>query len=82
LSKAEELILLDIYPAREQPMEGVTSQIILDKVTIPNKSIVSKENLMNVLENKNDIEILLTVGAGNIDTKVQEIINLLNQKNK
>jgi hypothetical protein len=37
---------------------------------------------MNVLENKNDIEILLTVGAGNIDTKVQEIINLLNQKNK
>lgn len=82
LSKVEELILLDIYPAREQPMEGVTSQIILDKVTIPNKSIVSKENLMNVLENKNDIEILLTVGAGNIDTKVQEIINLLNQKNK
>ena len=82
LSKAEELILLDIYPAREQPMEGVTSQIILDKVTIPNKSIVSKENLMNVLENKNDIEIVLTVGAGNIDTKVQEIINLLNQKNK
>ena len=38
--------------------------------------------MLTVLENKNDIEILLTVGAGNIDTKVQEIINLLNQKNK
>jgi len=80
LSKADELILLDIYPAREKPIEGVTSDIILKNVTTPIKSIVSKENLINVLKEKNDIEVLLTVGAGDIDTKVKEIKQLLENK--
>lgn len=77
LSKVEDLILLDIYPAREKPMEGVTSQIILDKVTIANKQILSKENLIEVLKNKKNLEVLITVGAGDIDTKILEIKNLL-----
>lgn len=80
LSKADELLLLDIYPAREKPMEGVTSKIILDKVTIANKLIVSKDELVETLKNKNDIEVLLTVGAGDIDTKVNEIKMILNSK--
>lgn len=80
LSKADELILLDIYPARELPIEGVTSQIILDKVTIPNKRIVSKQALLATLEQEKNIEVLLTVGAGDIDTKVSDIKNLLNTK--
>ncbi len=79
LSKVDELILLDIYPAREKPIEGVTSQIILDKVTIENKRIVSKNDLMDYLKNKTDIDVLLTVGAGDIDTKINEIKNLLNK---
>ncbi|MFN8282322.1 MAG: UDP-N-acetylmuramate--L-alanine ligase [Chitinophagales bacterium] len=80
LSKVDELILLDIYPAREKPIEGVTSQIILDKVTIPNKRIVTKNDLMDYLKSKTDIEVLLTVGAGDIDTKISEIKNLLNNQ--
>jgi UDP-N-acetylmuramate--alanine ligase len=80
LSKADDLILLDIYPAREKPIEGVTSQIILDKVTIANKQIASKDELLEILKNKNNLEVLITVGAGDIDTKINEIKNLLNSK--
>ncbi|HRH57211.1 MAG TPA: UDP-N-acetylmuramate--L-alanine ligase [Chitinophagales bacterium] len=81
LSKADELLLLDIYPAREKPMEGVTSKIILDKVTIAEKRIINKSELIEFLKNKKDIGILLTVGAGDIDTKVNEIKGLLQSKN-
>jgi len=80
LSKADDLILLDIYPAREKPIEGVTSQIILDKVTIANKQIASKDELLEIIKNKNNLEVLITVGAGDIDTKINEIKNLLNSK--
>lgn len=80
LSKADDLILLDIYPAREKPIEGVTSQIILDKVTIANKQIASKGELLEILKNKNNLEVLITVGAGDIDTKINEIKNLLYSK--
>lgn len=78
LSKADDLILLDIYPAREKPMEGVTSQIILDKVTIANKQIASKDELLEILKNKTNLEVLITVGAGDIDTKINEIKEILN----
>ncbi len=80
LSKADDLILLDIYPAREKPIEGVTSQIILDKVTIANKQIASKDELLEIIKNKTNLEVLITVGAGDIDTKINEIKNLLNSK--
>ncbi|MCC6582564.1 MAG: UDP-N-acetylmuramate--L-alanine ligase [Chitinophagales bacterium] len=80
LSKADELLLLEIYPAREKPMEGVTSNIILDKVTIPEKRIINKNDLVDFLNTKDDIQVLITVGAGDIDTKVNDIKNLLNTK--
>ena len=82
LSKADELLLLDIYPAREKPMEGVTSKIILDKVTIPEKRIINKNDLVDFLNTKDDIQVLLTVGAGDIDTKVRDIEILLKEKSK
>ncbi|HQG37561.1 MAG TPA: cyanophycin synthetase, partial [Chitinophagales bacterium] len=80
LSKADELILLDIYPAREKPMPGVTSKIILDKVSIDNKKNIVKEELLEVLKNTNKLEVILTVGAGDIDTKVHAITQLLISK--
>ena len=76
LSLLDELILLDIYPARELPIEGVTSKIIFDKVTCGKKEMCSKENLLNVLKNK-DLEVLITVGAGDIDRLVQPITDML-----
>ncbi len=77
LSHADDLILLDIYPAREKPMEGVTSKIIFDKVTIPAKQLATKDELIGILKNRKDLQVVLTVGAGDIDTKVVEIKKLL-----
>lgn len=79
LSLLDELILLDIYPAREKPIEGITSKIIFDKVTCP-KILCNKEELLPLLQSKNDIEILLTVGAGDIDRLLQPIKEILEQK--
>lgn len=79
LSLLDELILLDIYPAREKPIEGVTSSIIFDKVTCP-KVLCNKEELLPLLERKTDIEVLLTVGAGDIDQLLEPIRAILEQK--
>ncbi len=78
LSLLDELILLDIYPAREQPIEGVTSNIILSKVKLSNKTLCSKENLLPLLKEK-EIDVLVTFGAGDIDTMVPLIKNQLKQ---
>lgn len=79
LSLLDELILLDIYPAREKPIEGVTSKIIFDKVTC-SKTLCNKEELLPLLEKKNDIEVLLTVGAGDIDQLLEPIKQILEEK--
>ena len=76
LSLADELILLEIYPAREKPIDGVTSQMLAEKCTIKNE-VCSKEQLISVLEKK-DFEVLLTMGAGDISTMVQPIKALYN----
>jgi len=81
LSLLDALILLDIYPARELPIEGVTSQMLLDKVTIKDKKIVKKENVINELK-LNEIEVLLTLGAGNIDELVEPITEYLTNNKK
>jgi UDP-N-acetylmuramate--alanine ligase len=75
LSMLDALILLDIYPAREEPIEGVTSKIIFDKVTIEDKRMCSKDEAVNILKTK-QVEVLLTLGAGDIDTLVKPIEEL------
>lgn len=79
LSLLDELILLDIYPAREKPIEGVTSQIIFDKVTCK-KTLCCKDELLDILKRRDNIEVLLTVGAGDIDQLLPNIINILKEK--
>ncbi|MDR2383324.1 MAG: UDP-N-acetylmuramate--L-alanine ligase [Prevotellaceae bacterium] len=79
LDLLDELILLDIYPARELPIEGVTSGIIFEKVRIKNKTLCAKENLMNMLAGK-EIDLLITLGAGDIDRFVDPITKLLTGK--
>jgi UDP-N-acetylmuramate--alanine ligase len=79
LSLPDKLILLDIYPARELPIEGVTSKVIFDKVTIKDKVLCTKIDLMSVLE-KEETDILVTVGAGDIDTFVKPIKEMLTRK--
>ena len=76
LSLADETILLPIYPARELPMEGVTSEIILTKMTNRNQSIKSSGELLEWLKN-NKQEMLITAGAGDIDALVQPIKTII-----
>jgi len=72
LSELDELILLDIYPAREKPIEGTHSSMLLDLVNMTHKSLCSKENLPSSIKQKNP-EVLLTMGAGDIDQLVEPI---------
>ncbi len=75
LSLAHEAWLLPIYPAREEPIEGVDSQMILREMTVPGK-IVEKADLLNTIENENP-ELLVTFGAGDIDNFCGKIAELL-----
>ncbi|MFZ2904744.1 MAG: UDP-N-acetylmuramate--L-alanine ligase [Cyclobacteriaceae bacterium] len=79
LSIADELVLMDIYPARELPIPGVDSDLIFGDVTSKMKIRCSKNDLMEKL-NALDIEVLATVGAGDIDTFVQAIKKMLMTK--
>jgi len=76
LSKADEVILLDIYPARELPIKGVSSEIIFEKLTCQEKSLQNKKDLLNYIKNK-AFEVLVTAGAGNIAQEVMPIKNFL-----
>lgn len=81
LSKADELILLDIYPARElqENFEGVTSDWLSEKIKLEKKEVSTLENAFNKIKEK-DFDVLLTVGAGNIDTLYDPIVEWLNKK--
>lgn len=74
LSKFDEVILLDIYPARELPIEGITSEVLLQMIDNQHKTLVSKENLISFLKETKP-KLLLTVGAGDIGAEVERIRN-------
>ena len=76
LSTAEEVILLDIYPARELPIEGINSQFLLAKLTNAHKQLCGKDSVLDLIKSKHH-ELILTVGAGDIDTLVTPIKNTL-----
>ena len=76
LSLLDELILLDIYPAREEPIPGITSKVIFDNVTIPNKTLCAKEQLPEIIAAGN-YEVVLTLGAGDIDRLVEPVKEIL-----
>lgn len=79
LSMADETILLDIYPARELPIQGVTSEMLLDNMSNASKSVCRKEDLISSLEHKT-FDVLLTMGAGDIDRMVLPIKEMLIKK--
>ncbi len=80
LSRFDEVILLDIYPAREMPLEGITSEWLLNKISIENKKLVSKEQLRIELKNTSATVILL-LGAGDIGEEVETIKQILEVEN-
>jgi UDP-N-acetylmuramate--alanine ligase len=82
LELLDELILLDIYPAREKPIQGVTSEMLLDKVRTKNKKLVPKKELVQEIKGR-EVEVLVTLGAGDIDALIEPIKNeLLNRIKK
>ena len=79
LDLLDEPVLLEIYPARELPIPGVSATMLLDRMKNPNKRLVAKGDLLNELV-KNKPEVLLTLGAGDIDTLVEPIKRWLSRK--
>lgn len=78
LSTLDEVVLLPIYPARELPIAGVDSEMLLDKITNPNKKILQKAALVEYLSSRKDEgTVILTVGAGDIDRLVPQITKML-----
>ena len=80
LSLADEVILLDIYPARELPIAGVTSEMLLADISADKKSLQSKEAILDYL-NANRPEVLVTIGAGDIDRLVEPIAKCMRDEN-
>ena len=80
LSKFDEILLLEIYPARELPMEGVNSTWLLNKINNPNKKLVSKDELFTAFENS-DADVFVTIGAGDIGELVKNLKKVLHEKN-
>ena len=76
LSSVDKLILLEIYPAREEPIPGVTSEIIFKNVTVPEKVLLRRDEFMKYMENE-EVELFVTLGAGDIDRFVGPIAQLL-----
>lgn len=81
LSAADQVLLLPIYPARELPIEGVTSDLILDAIHHDNKKIINKNLILDALKEHSENEIIMTVGAGDIDTMTTIIANWLKSIN-
>ncbi len=81
LESLNELLLMEIYPAREEPIEGVTSSMLLDKIQMVNKKLCQREDVIDEVL-RLDPEVLLTLGAGDIDKLVAPLKNALNKKDE
>ena len=82
LSQLDEVILTEIYPAREQPIEGVTSKLIFDRLA-PNveKQLVNKDDVLQLVKSRS-FDVLIVLGAGDLDNQVPQIARILNSKKK
>ncbi|MBD2722642.1 UDP-N-acetylmuramate--L-alanine ligase [Hymenobacter armeniacus] len=80
LSIADEVFLLDIYPAREKPLPGVTSDMLLANITAPTKALLTKEEVLRGAQSETSFDVLATVGAGDIDTLVPQLRTILTER--
>ena len=80
LSIADEVFLLDIYPAREKPLPGVHSEMLLADITSPTKALVTKAQALAAAQTDTSFDVLATVGAGDIDTLVPQLKRILTER--
>ncbi|MFN8353887.1 MAG: UDP-N-acetylmuramate--L-alanine ligase [Spirosomataceae bacterium] len=78
LSLADRLLLLDIYPAREQPIEGISSKIVFDRVHLQDKILLAKSEVIQTLKNL-PTEVVVTIGAGDVEQLLPDLVRLLNK---
>lgn len=81
LSLADEVVLLDIYPAREEPIPGITSKIIFDRINVGKKTLIPLKDLIPTIKNRN-FDILLTAGAGDIGAQVPHLVQALKEQSE
>ena len=81
MAALDELLLLDIYPAREEPIPGINSAWLLDHVNMASKTLCTRTSLMDELARR-DLDVVLTLGAGDIDQLVAPIERLINERYK
>ncbi len=81
LSECDHLVMPEIYPARELPIPGISSHTILDAVKGPQKTYCERKDLLNLIKNSN-FDVLITLGAADIDRLLPEISHILEKKNK
>lgn len=80
LTRFNSILLLDIYPAREKPIEGITAKWLMDKIPNPSKKIIAKKEILNEIKSQNP-EVLITLGAGDIGLEIKELSkNLAHEK--
>lgn len=80
LSQLDEVILCDIYPAREQPIPGVTSQLIYDRLAPGvEKSMIKKDEVLELVKSR-DFDVLIILGAGDLDNYVPQIADIIKAK--
>ena len=80
LSLADEVFLLDIYPAREKPLSGINSEMLLAAITAPTKALQTKAQVLAAAKTDDTFDILATVGAGDIDTLVPQLTSILAER--
>ena len=80
MSQFDEVALLDIYPARELPIEGITSAWLLDKIENKNKTLIQKNEITSTIQNSN-AEVVLMLGAGDIGVEVNTVKQALIYEN-
>ena len=79
LDLLDTAVIIPLYPAREEPMEGVSSEIIFDQMKLNDKHLASKEEVLEMLQNR-ESDVVLTMGAGDIDRMVKDIVEILKDK--
>ncbi len=81
LGQFDEIVLLPIYPAREEPIEGINSMELWKKIDIPHKNLVPKADLIKFIKENIKPDVVVTIGAGDIDTELEKIYQHLKEKN-
>ena len=79
LSGLDQIVLVEIYPAREMPIPGISSEALFDVIEHPQKWITEKKNLLELLR-RLDLDVVMTLGAGDLDMMTEDLVQMIKEK--